>query len=206
MSHKHKTRIGRGTRRWLASAAVFSAVLLTPGCGRETASIEPPARDPAVKLDSPLNATRSLLDLLSAHIHAVADHDRSAADAARDQVVWHVADRADIQTRYEHFSNILANTEAKQAQLWREHVESWAAIVSSYVDGLELDRAVATKGSNDATVRVPAHRGEDAATLLVECARTASNTWQVQKILFEPRRASTAHSRPATQPAQRGDS
>lgn len=197
----------RAPWRRVAGVGLLFLGLLPIGCDRETAP-ERPAAGGAVQLDAPLSATRNLLELLRTHLRALAEGDRVAAAAARDRVVWHVAARDDIRARYERISGLRADDEAKRLRLWRSHVESWAAIIAAYADGLEWDGAVVSTdpGGRSAVVRVPAHGTDDEATLRVHCLRDTAGRWHVQRIDFDHTPPRGARSGPTTHAAEPGDS
>ena len=159
----------------------------------------PPASPPAeVDLQSPLEATGTLLDLLCAHLEATGRRDRSAAERLRDQAAIQTVARADVIARYKSLSGHVAQSDN---EVLARLVESWAAALEYYAGG--LDRAhmrIASLGSqgNKAVVDVPAHgQSGEAATLRVSCLRVADEQWRVMAIEF----AFPGGQRTATAPA-----
>jgi hypothetical protein len=154
-----------------------------------------------VALGTPQEATRSVLERLRAQLHAMAQHDRDAAARYRDEVVQEVAARDDILARY----NALGVRAVRDdAEVLRRLVESWAAMLAYYADGLALEQmrlgAAGGEGSK-AVVDVPAH-GRDSETILqVYCVRGPDGQWRVGTLeLAPPRPALPAQSAPVSQP------
>ncbi len=180
---------------------------LTVGC--RPASSASSATQPAavaIALRSPQEATRSLLELLRAHLQAIARHDRKAAEYYRDQVAAELVARADVLAR---FDTLPGRVTHDANEMLKRLVESWAAVVSFYADGLEPERmrlgAVDGEGSK-VVVDVPARGPAGEAILRVLCQRGPDEQWRVTSIEFAPPAphgptTAPTHTAPATGPS-----
>lgn len=188
-----------GCRPFLLCAVTAFGLLIT-GCERSDSSsaAQAPAADPAVLLDTPENATRSLFHFLRAQLRALAEDDKAAA-RHRDQVVWHIAARDEIVARYR---KVRGGRVKDEIAVLRRCVENWAAVIAYYADGLGLDQMRLDEGAKHglrAVVLVPARGRDDQAVIRVTCLLGEEDKWRVRAINFaEP---ATAGLPPApTQP------
>jgi len=189
----------------LGTAVLLAACLtawcgLASGCRRES---PPPATLPAgvqvaIKVDTPTDAVRSLLELLTEHLHAIARHDRLAAAAYRNLVAEKLTARQHIMTRYREIARPFDKDEAT---VLRTISESWATIIAYYADGIEWERISLTGLAHDAdeaVVDVPAHGPDDDALIRVACERDDKGKWSVSALELAPPSEAT------TQPAADG--
>jgi len=180
--------------------ALCCAGLAGAGCNRASPPA-PPARDPAIVLDTPENAVGSLLPLLRAQLTAVAAHDREATRRARDQVVWHIVPQAEMLRRH---ARLAEASEAERMRMLDTLVESWAAIMAYYADGLELSALQVEPAGGSATttvVRLPVHAADRRAVLRVTCVfGPQTKEWRVVGLELAPP-ADVAPPPGATRPA-----
>ena len=170
-----------------------------------TAATGPAAPAVAVALRSPEDVTRGLVELLRAHLQAIARHDRGTANRLRDQAAQEIVARGEVMARYNALSSRTARDETEALH---RLVESWAAGSAYYADGFALERmrlsAVAGEGGK-AVVDVPAQGRGSEAVLQVACIRGPDEQWRVVGIEFAPPEAhgpTTASTRAASQPAR----
>jgi hypothetical protein len=164
------------------------------GCRPPPATTTSPA-EVEVSLRTPQDAARSLVELLRAHLGALARHEHAAADGYRDQIAREVVARDDIMAR---FNALSVRTARGEAEVLPRLVESWASAVAYYAGGLDLEhmRLSAMAGdSGKGVVEIPAHGPGDEARLDVACIRGADEKWRVIGIEFG--------LPPASQPATR---
>ncbi len=172
-----RTALARAVSAVLATGAVLA------GCNRSTTPTATPetapAIDPAVVQTTPPETARTLCHFLRAHLQAVAARDTTAADAARDQIAWHLAARENIVRQYE-----VRWGRPREGQAWvvRQCVESWAGLVAYYVNGLDFDQAESRGDAQRQIVRVPAVGPKDRATLEVACLADADGRWRVYDV------------------------
>jgi hypothetical protein len=187
--------------------------LVLTGCRRQplaTPATQAGTTGVTASLRSPEDAARSLMELLRAQLAAVAGRDRAAAARYRDQVAQEIVARDDVMARYNTLTGRTARTED---EVLHRLVESWAAAIAYYADGLDLQhmRLSAVAGqSGKAVVEIPAHGPNDEALLNVACLRGADERWRVVGVEFAlpeaphattlPAQAAPA-SREVTQPA-----
>jgi hypothetical protein len=169
--------------------------------GGVLAGCRPPPPSPSastdieVNLQTPQAAARSLMELLQAHLAAVARRDRAAAEAYRDQIAREVVARDDVMAR---FDQLPGRSVHGAAEVLPRLVESWASAVAYYADGLDLEhmRIAASAESGRGVVDIPARGPADQATLVVACVRGPDEKWRVIGLEF----AVPTTSRPATRP------
>lgn len=80
-------------------------------------------------------------------------------------------------------------------------VDSWAALVAYYAEGLDFDGLTQTpvgSGADSAFVLVPASGKERDAVIRVECQRGADSVWRIVRVDFAP---PAPVSQPASHPA-----
>jgi hypothetical protein len=191
----HRPRLGTAVPRVLCLAAWCG---LASGCRREP---PPPATLPAgvqvaITVDTPASAVRSLLELLSAHLDALARGDRRAADAYRNLVAEKLTARRHIMTRYREIARPFDKDEAT---VLRSISESWAAIIAYYADGIERDRISLTGLAGDAdqaVVDVPARGSVGDALIRVACERDDAGNWSIVALELAP--PSEAASQPSS--------
>ncbi len=191
-------RCGPFRAAWMVTGVSGALLACCAGCQPIETRSAPPV-DPAVVLNTPADAARSLMHFLVADLRAAARHESTAMAAARDQVVWHIAAREDILQRYQRALGARAKDEI---QVLNDCVESWASIIAYYVDGLGLDRLQeepAVEDAHRAVVRIPARGRGDQAVIRISCLQGSDGKWHVRTLdLAEP----TAASMPAsTKPA-----
>lgn len=160
--------------------------------------LTPPAIAADVVRDTPAAAARSVVVLLRAQLAAVAQHDTAAAEAARDQIVWHLVDRGLVRPGSDATPNMSTST----AKILVNLVDSWAAILNYYADGLLLDELTvqASRTADRALVTIPARTADNEGLLRIACAADANGQWRVFAFGFAGRVEETAASAPTTQP------
>ena len=181
-------RVGIG-----AAVCVSVAGVLATACRREAAERPSVAGwTPPVSPDAPLSqqtapeAARHLLQFLQAHLQAVAHGREDLAASFRDRVVRDLAARADLLARYRSVAGRFA---APDEEGLRRIVESWAAVIAYYADGLVLDDLRPGPISGDlarTVVDVPAHGPRGDALIRVACLRGEDDRWRIAGIEFVP--------------------
>ena len=164
------------------------------GCQRDASATSRPATPaPRIVLDTPESAACSVLESLHAHLQAVAAHDRAGAAEIRDRVAEEIAARDEILSRHRRRPG--ESVDARDEYV-RNCVESWAAIVSYYVDGITWGRVrlEASTQPRRQVVRVPARHADDEAVIRVSCVLDDAGKWRVRAIDFAKPEA------PASQP------
>ncbi len=194
---------GRGNARRCRGgrATVWGALLLAPlalgACQRATpAATSAPAL--AISTKTPEDAARSLLGLLRAQLQAAARQERAVVAQLRQTALDHLVAREDI---LRHVSGAERLSEQEQSELFHKLVDSWAAAIAYYADGLALDQLKAlgaTAGTRAADLVLPARGPDDTALLHVYCQRTPGNEWRVAGLELVPSR--TPATAPATAP------
>jgi len=170
---------------------VLAGFWVVNGCRRQPSapttrwspSIDPQA---ALSVDTPEGAARDLLVFLRAHLQALAHWDDRTAARLRDRVVTDLLAADDLLERYRAVAGRAA---FHDAEVLNRLVENWAATISYYADGLQLDRLRATIVSGDRTravVDVPAQGARDAAVIRVACRRDEDDRWRVLGLEFAP--------------------
>jgi len=195
----------RATRTALAAGALLLG--LCAGCGkapRPAAAASAPAM-PAVSLDTPADAARSLLECLRGELDAVARNDQ-AAQAQYLETLRTLAAAESIKQRMAdlpHFKLMLGD------DLVAGVIHNWGAMLAYYADGLRLDQLRQTSvGRTAATVIVPASGPADEALLQITCVREGDGPWRVRRLDFVTEMPKTGPTSapataPASQPAQR---
>lgn len=174
----------RATRA-TALVALLAGGLAAAGCQR---AATPPATtraaEIALRTDTAENAARTILELLQAHLRAIAAGNPALAADMRDRAVNNVIDRAGIIARLQRASGKHPSDE--QAVL-RTHVESWAALVAYYIDGLrDVELAATETAATGAVVNVPARGRTDSAVIRIACVCAADGGWRIAAIGVEP--------------------
>lgn len=165
--------------------------ILAGGCGRgstpHASATQPSAADTEIVLKTPEDAARSLLQALKTELQAIAHHDKPGAEHQRDRVVAQILARENIMARYSKVAGRFAQPEDRALSTL---VESWAAAIAYYADGLALDQtrlAIAGHEATGAIVEVPAHGPTDQAVIRIACARGKDDLWRVTALDFAPR-------------------
>ncbi len=176
-------------------------VLGLVGCA-EPAPAPPPA-SAEIELTSPAAAVRSFFGLAQASLAATAARDTAAANAAVDQIQWHIAAHDAIA---QYHRSLFGEGGKDATEAVRNQVESWLAMINYYADGIALaDMHVLP--SDDAARRmvvVPARGPDDEASIRIRCIRDKADHWRVRSLeLAAPivTRNVAAMTQPATQPA-----
>ena len=172
------------THRLMLLAILAAGLAALTACKEEPPATAPP-RDSSIALDTPEDATRTLLTLIIESYQASARRDRAAVDAAREQIVWHVAAQDEIMQAY---TSTPRPGGYDRIDILRELAKSWVAAIAYYADDIGLDsmallRADADKG---AVVLVPAHHGEQTATIRVALKRSSDDRWRAYALDFMP--------------------
>ncbi|MEW6197580.1 MAG: hypothetical protein AB1601_02780 [Planctomycetota bacterium] len=197
-----KTRV-RGRVGIGAAVSVCAAAFLVTACRREAAE-RPGAAGwtPPVSPDAPLSqqtapeAARHLLQFLQAHLQAVAHGRNDLAARFRDRAARELVARDDLLSRYRAVAGRFA---VPDEEALRRIVESWAAVIAYYADGLALDDLRPGPISGDlarTVVDVPAGGPGDDVLIRLACLRGEDDRWRVAGIEFVP-----PASPPATAPA-----
>lgn len=177
--------------------AVLSAATLGCGSGAVVETGTSPQRRADIDLSTAPAAATSLLMLLDENVQAIADHDRTRARAARDQVIWHVAARDEILKQHRR----LVGGPLTPDEIMVNCVESWGALLAYYLDGVDADTLRLADGlaPGRAKVLVTA-RGQagESANIEVLCTRNDDGEWQVRGVDFVG--AETEQAAAATQP------
>lgn len=198
---RRTTNAGHG-RRHIAGGLLLPAVLsiattLTiAGCERDAPTSSPAPSGPpiAIRLDTPQDATRTLLLLLRGQLQARAAGDKATAEAHGARLVQDVIARDHILTRY---SAVVIRAPADKVALLKTLVKNWGSIISYYADGLALDRVQSTVvggAGRGAVVGVPAQGRDDQTIVRVLCLRDPEGHWRVTGLELAP---PSAASRPA---------
>lgn len=185
-----------------ALPAGLAAVACICACARPPTSPKSPApaSAPAVALDSPEAAARSLLLCLREEVHAVRSRDRArAADAARRAAAVVAADEIESLLRGRPQLRVLVGKDPVLGTL-----RIWSAAIAYYADRFVLDelRTIpppdhpGAAQSRRATVRVPAPDAGDDTWIELRCLRSGDGSWRVASIDFwSPSATSRPHSR-----------
>lgn len=166
---------------------------LPAGCDRSAPA--PPPIDPGIRLATPEETARSLLVQIQQWLSADAQGDRARGRAARDQIVWHMVARDEILGRH----RVRAG---KEDAVVVEAVRSWAAMLSYYAAGLDLDAAEVVDGADRGRcfVHVPARGEADLTTVRIGCVQTDGGTWRVRSFELVPAEVHAAATRAAPAP------
>jgi len=189
----------RGIRRRPIRAPALWRMLVVAGLLLSACQepVPPATSAPAVPISTktPEDAARSLLNLLREQLHAAARADRPAVARLRELALDRLVARPELER---HITGLAQMTEAERTELFHKLVDSWAAAIAYYADGLALDQLKAlgpTAGARVADLVVPARTPDDTAILHVYCQRTSGEEWRVIGLELVPPRT------PATAPA-----
>lgn len=177
--------------------SLVAAGAALPACDNSqppSASLPAP-RPPAVALDTPEQAARSVLTGLQAELHAVA-HDDQESSAAALKELRSIVDAEAIQRRLARaprFGGLLGGKDQVEG-----YIQNWGSMIAYYAEGFRFER-MRRVADTSATARlvVPASGPEDDALIEVTCLRQDDATWRVSRIEFG---SPTTSSTPATQP------
>lgn len=148
---------------------------------------------PVVNRQSQHELAVSALQLIKAHLDAVAQRDAALANQALDRLV-EICDAPTIRKELEVNRQIGA---VLGKDIVRGLVENWAATVAYYIDGAVLSELSGMfEGASDsiATVNVRAKGAEGDAIIRVKCARKPDGQWALLRIDLAPRRVRAAAS------------
>ncbi len=198
-NHRHGVRGGCSPRTHrLTVLGAWVAVFVLPLACQRAAPVPTSAPAPSVSTKTPEDAARSLLTLLRAQLHAAAREDRPAVARLRQLALDQLVARAELEP---HVTGAAQMTAAERTELFNKLVDTWAAAIAYYADGLALDQLKAVgpvAPSRTANVVVPARGPDDTALLHVRCQRGASDEWRILGLELVPARAPA--SAPTTAP------
>jgi hypothetical protein len=167
------------------------------GCeGRPAERVLPPVPGelPEVVLQTPEDATRSVLTCLQADLRAVAHHDKPAQTECLEKLRTVAADTAIQQefAKWPQFKAVAAD------DLIEGYINNWAAAIAYYGEGFHFGRMRrASETPSGVAVVVPASGPEDEALIQVTCVREDGGLWRVSRIEFV---VESPTARPASQP------
>lgn len=168
------------------------ALVGSGGCRRAAPPRGSTIQPPALRLDTPEHATRSLLTGLAALHQAIADDDADGVKACRKTLRSVVAREEligliDLHPRIK--LAITDGTNADEAELVDGMVRNWASATSYYIDGVHLDRmfraaAAGAQRAGRVAVVVPASGPKDDALIQVTCVRGRDGQWRILRVEF----------------------
>jgi hypothetical protein len=153
---------------------------------------------PELILDTPQDAARTVLRMLSAEHAARSQRDKVAASEVRE--LLDVAIDKNIIREALKKNNALRALGSTGGGV-REYVDMWGATLSYYFHGIKYEQLVSLPGSGDSArvpMLIPAEAAGDTAWIRVEAAVGDDKLWRVYRIVFEPPRVAAAiTSKPA---------
>ena len=190
---------GRGCLILLLMAMAAAALVGCESRPGEPALPPGPGELPAIVLETPEDAARSVLTYLQADLQAVARRDRQAERECFEKL----RAVASVTTIERSFAGLPQFKAVIGDDLVDGYLSNWGATVAYYAEGFHFDRMRrASQTPSKVAVVVPASGLDDDALIQVTCVREDDNQWRVSRIEFVVE-SPTARSvsQPASQPS-----